>query len=132
MTPTQLAAPLAAQAAVGAAGERIALRFERERLAIAGVKYPARCVKQLSASNVAAGYDVHSESPEGGTRCIEVKATVGSADDGFYISANELAAFERFGSDAYLYLVEIQSMPSRGRVVAVVPNPARFLQGEGC
>lgn len=131
MTPEQLAERLEAQAAVGAAGERIALKFERERLREARVRDPVKSATQTSLSNVSAGYDIHSDSAEGGLRCIEVKATVGSANDGFFISANELATLRDLGTRAYIYLVEVESLPSKGRVVAVIPNPARYLDEAG-
>ena len=84
-------------------------------------------MRHIAEENIAAGYDIESKSVEGGTRFIEVKSTVSSVDDGFYISAGELAALRELGEEAYIYFVEIHELPHDGRVVAIVCNPALLL-----
>lgn len=131
ISPEQFAKRLLAQDAIGKAGEAIALRYERNRLKNLKVTNPRASVTHVAKQNIAAGYDIESKSSKGGTRFIEVKSTVASADDGFYISAGEITALRELGEKAYIYLVEIHALPNTGRVVAEIPNPAPLLDKVG-
>jgi hypothetical protein len=131
VTPQQLAQKLLAQVKIGEAGEAIALEFERKRLKALKVANPNACIRHVAEENIAAGYDIESKSLEEGTRYIEVKSTVATAGDGFYISAGELAALRDLGREAYIYFVEVDRLPRGGQVVAVVCNPVPILDNAG-
>ncbi|WP_343115993.1 DUF3883 domain-containing protein [Ostreiculturibacter nitratireducens] len=77
--------------ALGKAGEERAFHHERVSLRQAGRDDLARRVRWVSAEDGdGAGYDIHSFTPEGKVRLIEVKTTNGWDRTPFHISRNEL------------------------------------------
>ncbi|MCV2879907.1 DUF3883 domain-containing protein [Sedimentimonas flavescens] len=76
---------------LGKAGEERALHHERANLRQAGREDLARRVRWVSEEDGdGAGYDIHSFTPEGKDRLIEVKTTNGWERTPFYISSNEI------------------------------------------
>lgn len=132
ITPERLAADLRKQVQVGSVGEKVAMRHEIKRLSALGVYKPRSCVEHVALRNIAEGYDIESVSEKGGVRYIEVKATMGSIENGFFISEGEISELERLGKQAYLYLVELSDLgKGRGAVVAEMSDPVRRLRASG-
>ncbi|MDE0101576.1 MAG: DUF3883 domain-containing protein [Bryobacterales bacterium] len=76
--------------ALGKAGERFLLEFERRELRNAGRPDLAGLVRWVSKlDGDGAGYDILSYSPAGAERWLEVKTTNGPATTPFWITANE-------------------------------------------
>lgn len=106
--------------ALGEAGERFILEYERARLLNAGQQALAKRVEQISSTKGdGLGYDILSFELDGRERLIEVKTTVFGKYMPFYVSRNELLFSESRAEDYYLY-----------RVFSFRNNP-RFFQLEG-
>lgn len=76
--------------AVGEAGERTVLEYERGRLAATGREDLASAVEWVSKTQGdGLGYDIASFTAQGAARQLEVKSTAGYATTPFYISRNE-------------------------------------------
>jgi len=87
--------------ALGLAGEKLVVRFERARLLAAGAKREAEKVKHVSVDiGDGEGFDVHSFEVSGKPRLIEVKTTNHSKDTPFYLSRNEVH-FSKANEDCY-------------------------------
>ena len=78
--------------ALGLAGELLVLEVERAHLRAAGrPDLAAKIVHVADVEGDAAGYDIRSFAADGQPRYIEVKTTMGGAETGFFLSANELS-----------------------------------------
>lgn len=126
MTVEALEERLRQQKKIGAAGEKVALAFERKRLKTDDKVKSGFKIFHVAAKFVDAGYDIRSESSQG-TRYIEVKATTGDIESGFYLSQGEFNTLKRYGDEAFLYLVELKKSLTTGKVF-VIPNPANALE----
>jgi hypothetical protein len=94
--------------------------FERERLARAERLDLARKVRWVSKEDGdGAGYDIHSFTPTGAERLIEVKSTNGAAATPFFITRNEKALAEE-RSDAFR-LYRVHELSQRPRLFKVRP-----------
>jgi hypothetical protein len=128
----RLAAELARQAADGEAAEQWVLQFERRRLA----DHPfCNLIRQVSADDVAAGYDIVSFASLSSTEhdlFIEVKSH--GIRKAFHWSRNEIATAADFGDAYALYLVDREqcSQPSYNPHIITGPSPQMFaLPGSG-
>ena len=76
--------------ALGLAGEKLVVAYEKERLKLG--KYPelAKRVIHIAKEDDSAGYDVKSFTDNGDSLYIEVKTTEKGKKSDFYISSNEL------------------------------------------
>ncbi len=107
---------------VGAAGELIALKFERERLGSAeiGCPDPDSYVTHTALTDVGRGYDIESTWPNH-ERCIEVKSSTRSGND-IYMSDNEKRVLTELGNKAWLYRVVVDAKGD-GEVAHCLNNP---------
>ena len=124
ITPEQLAAQLMRQAELGAAGEQIAIDFERQRLVKAGDAHPE--IDWVSKRNVREGFDIYSRSGKQ-QRFIEVKASSDS-DNAFFITSHEYEVLKDLKEEAFIYRVHVEdpSVPT-GNVFRVIQNPIHTL-----
>ncbi len=77
--------------ALGEAGEKLVLEYEKEYLRLNGrtdLSDNVRWVSKVEGNN--AGYDILSFDPRGQKKFIEVKTTTGNAATPFFLSRNEL------------------------------------------
>lgn len=89
---------------LGAAGEDLALRYERERLTSAGRSDLAEQIVHVAVvEGDSAGYDIRSFNVDGTERHIEVKTTGGPASNAFYITPNEIA-LSKAHPDSYVLM----------------------------
>lgn len=87
--------------ALGLAGERFIVDFERWRLLRLGLGQLADRVRHVAQTDGdGLGYDVLSFEPNGSERCIEVKTTAFGEETPFYVSSNELS-FAREAPDRF-------------------------------
>lgn len=114
---------------IGAAGERIALADEIQRLRTEGVgcPNPERYVNHIALSDVGRGYDIESTWP-GYERCIEVKSSTGSGN-AILISDNERTVLENLGKKAWLYRVVVDANGD-GEVVLRLNDPISMIPEE--
>jgi hypothetical protein len=77
----------------GNRGEEIVLKLEKDMLRMAGKHELAKKVTRISEQSDTYGYDIHSYTPDGRDKYIEVKATRSpyTPNPSFIISANEFA-----------------------------------------
>ncbi|MDQ7988522.1 MAG: DUF3883 domain-containing protein [Candidatus Dactylopiibacterium sp.] len=103
----------ARNAALGDAGERLALAYEEFRLRAAGKKHLAERIDHVSASRGdGLGYDILSYELTGEERYIEVKTTAFAKETPFYASRNELDFAGEHASQFHLYrLFEFRRAP---------------------
>ena len=102
---------LESRRAIGLAGEKWAVEYERERLITRGKNPLAKRVQRISETNVAAGYDILSFTSYGEEKYIEVKTTALSKRI-FYISSNELETSKKLQRAYWIYfIVEIFGKP---------------------
>ena len=100
------AAREASNRALGRAGEKWCLEFERNRLSKAGRDDLALQIEWVSVDGGdGAGYDILSFELDGTPRRIEVKTTYRGIDAPFLLSPNEVLASEAWGDSFYLYRV---------------------------
>ncbi|GAB5388333.1 MAG: DUF3883 domain-containing protein [Alphaproteobacteria bacterium] len=86
--------------ALGQAGERFALDWERQNLRTNGRDDLAREVIWVSRDEGdGAGFDIQSYEPDGSSRLVEVKTTNGWQRTPFHISRNELAVADQNRED---------------------------------
>ncbi|MNV29217.1 hypothetical protein D3C71_1204350 [compost metagenome] len=90
---TDYAARDAANRALGAAGEELALKHLRDELRAAGRDDLSERVVWVSKDQGdGLGYDIASFTPEGDPVFVEVKTTCGGKTTPFFVSANEVRA----------------------------------------
>ncbi len=87
-------------AAVGAAGEKFALAYERWRLREHA--HLLEKIEHVSLEDDTLGYDIRSFETDGAERFVEVKATLGTLTSRFFITANELDCAEKKGKSYVL------------------------------
>lgn len=94
----------AANQKLGLLGELLVLRWERKRLAAAGLHELAARVRHVAVTeNDTAGYDILSFDDDGNKRFIEVKTTRSGADSDFFMSAKELVFAAAHSNGYHLY-----------------------------
>lgn len=92
--------------ALGAAGERYVLEFERARLVGAGREQLAAKIEHVSQTRGDGdGFDILSFETSGKERLIEVKTTKYGAQTPFFVSTNEVDVSEREAQRYHLYRV---------------------------
>ena len=103
---------------IGQFGEKYVCELERDWLQGAGRPDLAERVEHTAhVRGDGVGYDIHSFTPQGVDRYIEVKTTTGSLSTPFYITANELAVSERLSASFLLCRVyEFSAFLGVGRV----------------
>lgn len=103
----------ARNAALGNAGELLALEYEDFRLRSAGKKTLAERIEHVSKTQGdGLGYDILSFETSGKERFIEVKTTAFAKETPFYASMNEVAYSEEFQDQFHLYrLFEFRKLP---------------------
>ena len=107
----------------GAAGELIAIAWEKKRLKDCGCSSPDDFVDRTSKTNVAAGFDIHSNWSADHERFIEVKTTAGGADC-FFMSENEKRVLAEKAGKSYIYIVDLDSS---GKDTGTVRTPIPFV-----
>ncbi len=91
-------------AALGSAGERLVLEYERERLCRGGARKLADKIIHVSETRGdAEGYDIHSYETDGRDRLIEVKTTRFGVFTPFFASRNEVETSVRRDANYQLY-----------------------------
>ena len=96
----------AANAALGAAGEKFVIDYERARLVYEGRDNLAASIEHISETRGdGAGFDILSFDENGKERLIEVKTTRYGAQTPFYVTRNELRVSEREAERYNLYRV---------------------------
>ena len=104
----QLEESLKIQKKVGQIGEKIVLKFEKNRLKESGCSYEAEHVDQISEDWANKGYDIDSfdgNSPElQPDRFIEVKSSTGKKFSVFW-SENEIEVARELGEKYWIYFV---------------------------
>jgi len=100
---------------IGEKGEKIALRYEEERVGAKGK------VDHISLRTDRAGYDIYSKMGKE-ERFIEVKASQGEMNE-FYITSNEIETLKKLKDSAYLYLVKIIDLKKEIGAVEEIKNP---------
>ncbi|PTX98519.1 DUF3883 domain-containing protein [Opitutus sp. ER46] len=93
----------ARNASLGAAGEKLALRYEQERLSRLGHDQLAGRVTHVAAKDDGAGFDILSYEPTGQERFIEVKTTAFAKETPFFASAKEVRFAQQFAPQYHLY-----------------------------
>lgn len=90
----------------GDCAENLTMEFERSRLEKDGLRDMAMSIQNISAVNVAVGYDILSFDGNGSSykhdRMIEVKGTSGNGDS-FFWSEGEIEAAKIFGDTYWIY-----------------------------
>lgn len=108
LTEEKLRAILADKAAIGDIGERLVLKFERDRLSTAGAIVESHCVRRIGNVRVSAGYDIESfdglSQSKLFDRFIEVKAAK-SKTLHFFWTANEMKVAEKYGERYWIYFL---------------------------
>jgi hypothetical protein len=107
---------------IGVLAEKIVLNFERSRLAKLGRSLEASLVKQVSMTNVSAGYDIASfdgaEASIESDRFIEVKGSTGT-DLTFYLTKNEFSRAAQLKDKYWLYFVRNVESPRRRDILMI-------------
>jgi hypothetical protein len=110
--------------ALGVGGEKLVLHYERECLLKAGrADLADRIVHVSELEGDGAGFDIHSFTPAGDPKFIEVKTTVGPAETPFYMSSNEVALAKAKQDQFYLYRLYNYS-EGRSTFYAISGDPA--------
>lgn len=112
---------------VGDLGEKLSLEYEIRRLEAVGLGGLADMVKQVSATDPYAGYDIASFDGAGAgqhDRFIEVKATSGTVPK-FFWSCNEARRARELGDAYWVYLWTDVDRSSRS--LQMIRNPYREL-----
>jgi Domain of unknown function (DUF3883) len=114
----------------GNRGEEIVLKLERDMLRMAGKHELAKKVTRISEQSDAYGYDIHSYTPDGLDKYIEVKATRSpySPNPSFIISANELAQGRELKERYYICWVfsAASKQPQYKYIQSPFGNPDKF------
>lgn len=91
---------------LGALGEELVVRFEQDRLSLAGHDRLASRVEQVSVTRGdGLGFDILSFDVNGRERFLEVKTTKYGAETPFFVSRNEARVSARHDSQYHLYRV---------------------------
>jgi hypothetical protein len=91
---------------IGISGEELVLDNEKKNLIKLGLSHLAREIEHISKTQGdGAGYDVRSLTPNGETKYIEVKTTVGGINTPFPLSINELNFAHQYSKNYYLYRI---------------------------
>ncbi|MGG7568032.1 DUF3883 domain-containing protein [Rhodovulum sp. DZ06] len=115
-----------ANRALGKAGEERVLAHERAVLAREGRRDLAAAVRWVSHEDGdGAGYDIHSFTPSGEDRLIEVKTTNGWERAAFHVSANELRVSEE--NPESWRLMRIWNFARRPEAFELVPPLSRHV-----
>ena len=108
ITLATLEIQLARRKRIGDLGEKIALKFERDRLQALGCPREASRVKVISAEFANAGYDMESFDMDKDGKMhriyVEVKSSAGRKID-FYWSANELEKAKTHAERYWIYFI---------------------------
>jgi uncharacterized protein DUF3883/uncharacterized protein DUF3427 len=89
---------------LGIGGEKLVLDYERECLRkVDRADLADRIVHVSELEGDGAGFDIHSFTPAGEPKFIEVKTTTGPAETPFYMSSNEVAFAKAKPEQFYLY-----------------------------
>jgi len=108
------------QKRIGVLGEKIAMKFEIDRLKKLGIKNPE--VFHESVGNASAGYDIYSRH-KSESRFIEVKASTQKGNF-FYLTENEIKTLEKLKQKAYIYFVQIHDLKKNaGNVYKIIQDP---------
>ncbi|MBK9315789.1 MAG: DUF3883 domain-containing protein [Acidobacteria bacterium] len=92
--------------ALGEAGEKFIINFERARLIKAGKNKLAGKVEQVSISHgPSAGFDILSFEENGKDRYIEGKTTKYGKNTPFFLTANEFRFSEKHAANYYIYRI---------------------------
>lgn len=110
----------------GAAGERIAIEWEKRRLTGCGCSAPDDFVKHTSKEDVGAGFDIRSHWPGDQERFIEVKTTASGANY-FFMSENEKEVLKDKAEKSYIYIVDLDLS---GADTGTVRTPIKFSETE--
>lgn len=114
---------------LGAAGEKLTLRFEVERLRRAGKQKLADRVEHVSRTRGdAEGYDVLSFDETGRERLIEVKTTTFGSYTPFFCTPNEVRVSETHADRYYVYRL-FDFRHERGLFVVPGAISANFVLG---
>ena len=89
---------------IGRQGEEYVVDFERKKLVEAGKTDLAKRVRRVSISDIGAGFDVLSFTPQGEQIYIEVKTTIGNGFS-FEITINELNKSEIYKQNYFIYFI---------------------------
>jgi hypothetical protein len=119
---------------VGDAGERVVLRFERERLSQGGRKDLADRVRWHGPEGEFCGWDITSFDDDGGELFIEVKSSVGKTISCVSLTVNEwLAACDPKRCERYCIYIVTSALSSRPQIECM-RNPKSYVDniGLGC
>lgn len=108
---------------IGDTGEKIALKYESDRIGIKGE------IEHVALKNDNAGFDIYSKNGKE-ERFIEVKASIDRITE-FYITTNEIETLKRLKDSAYLYLVTIVDLYQEIGSVVEIKNPWKNLLEKG-
>jgi hypothetical protein len=115
---------------LGKAGEELVLEHERKSLRDIGRGDLANRIVHVSAiEGDGAGFDIHSFTPTGESKFIEVKTTAGPAETPFFMSSNEVAFASTKGVNFYLYrLYNYSRATGQSAFYVISGNPAESFQ----
>ncbi len=96
----------AANASLGAAGEKYVINFEKARLIHAGKENLSDRIEHVAVTEGdAEGYDIHSYNTDSTDRFIEAKTTRYGIHTPFYVTSNELKFSDNHRINYHLYRV---------------------------
>jgi hypothetical protein len=108
LTEAKMEAMLLEKKLVGDVGEKLAMRFEKERLAGIGAHVESHCVRRIGNVRLNAGYDLESFDAQSATmvyeRFIEVKAAKGK-DLRFFWTENEMSVANKLRDRYWIYFL---------------------------
>jgi hypothetical protein len=112
---------------IGDQGEEFVIGYEANRLSelllIDGKQY-VRHLTRLQGDGL--GYDISSINEDGSVRYIEVKTTSGKRNSPFYMSRNELAFFNAYKDQAFIYRVYNFNLETRRGQVKIISQKELF------
>jgi hypothetical protein len=109
--------------ALGLAGERLVLEYEKQLLIKAGRADLAAKVRHVALSEGdGTGYDIESFTPSEEVKYIEVKTTSGAAGTAFYITSNEIDFSKEQHKHYYLYRVYEYEQASNSGKFYIIPG----------
>lgn len=99
---------------LGSSGEKLILRFEKERLSRVGKENLAAKIEHISMTKGdGAGFDILSFEESGRERLIEVKTTKYGQETPFFVTRNEVSVSEKHRAEYHIYrLFEFRSNPA--------------------
>jgi hypothetical protein len=125
ISPKNLAKKLKEQAETGRIGEKIAVKYEINRLSKAGVVSPEKYVVHVAKQNCGAGFDIFSDPPRKERRYIEVK-TSNNKMGIIYLTAHEVETLRKHKDEAFLYMVSLDL--SARHSVREIKNPIPYIE----